>query len=80
MTKQKLELFYFPSCPYCQLVLRQIDYLEIDVELKNIQENPEYKKFHIEKTGRKTVPCLYIDGEPLFESSDIINFLKKQNK
>ncbi|WP_373454247.1 glutathione S-transferase N-terminal domain-containing protein [Halanaerobium congolense] len=25
---------------------------------------------------KRQVPCLFIDGEPLYESSDIINWLK----
>ena len=30
----------------------------------------------INDTGRSTVPCLYINGEPMFESQDIIRWLK----
>jgi len=27
-------------------------------------------------TGRTTVPCLYINGKPMFESYDIMEWLK----
>lgn len=27
-------------------------------------------------TGKKTVPCLFIDGDPMHESMDIINWLE----
>ena len=77
----KLELYFFHQCPFCQVVLRQISQLgmESKIELKNILENAEDKQFHLEKTGRTTVPCLYIDGEPLFESHDINNWLLQNN-
>ena len=28
------------------------------------------------ETGRRTTPCLFIDGKPMFESEDIIEWLK----
>ncbi len=73
----KLELYYFPSCPYCQLVLGAMDDLKIKdkIELKDIQKNNFYREFLIEKTGRKTVPCLFIDDTPMHESQDIVNWL-----
>jgi hypothetical protein len=40
-------------------------------------ENPNYHQAHLEKTGKSTVPCLYIDGIPLFESLDINQWLEK---
>lgn len=43
----------------------------------DILEDQEALEKHIAKTGKRTVPCLYIDGNPLFESSDIIDWLDK---
>lgn len=51
--------------------------LESKVTFKNVLENKEFKKYHNEKTGRNTVPSLYIDDKPMFESSDIVNWLEK---
>lgn len=74
---KSIELFYYAQCPYCAMVLQTIKQLGITkVELKNTYENPEFAKFHQEKTGRSTVPCLYIDGEPMFESTIIVGWLK----
>ena len=50
--------------------------LDQSIEFKNTLEDPEHREFHQNKTGRSTVPCLYIDGEPLFESGDILNWLE----
>ncbi|MFW5961846.1 MAG: glutaredoxin family protein [bacterium] len=30
----------------------------------------------IEVGGKRQVPCLFINGEPLYESRDILNWLK----
>lgn len=75
-----LELFYYESCPYCQMVMEVIDELKIKALYKDILENPDYKKKLVEDTGRRTVPCLYIDGQPMHESSEIILWLKKNVK
>jgi glutaredoxin len=79
MNKKKLELFYFPQCPYCQLVLSALrtTALESEVELLDVQENPHYKERLVRDTGRGTVPCLYIDGKPMHESKDIANWIHK---
>lgn len=77
MSAPKLELFKYNSCPFCQRVMMAVQKLGIDVEMHDIMQNPEDLKFHVEKTGRRTVPCLYINGEPMFESGDIISYLEE---
>ena len=78
----KLELYYYAQCPYCHMVLKKIESLDLNdkIELKNTLETPEHRKFHQDKTGRATVPCLYIDGQPMFESSDICDWLETHQK
>jgi glutaredoxin 3 len=80
--KKKLELYYFPQCPYCQLVLGAIKTsgLEKEVQLLNIHEEPAHKQKLISDTGRGTVPCLYIDNKPMHESRDIANWLQDYAK
>ncbi len=75
----RLELYYYTQCPFCMRVLRKIDELglEAKISFKNTLEVPANREFHIQKTGRTTVPCLYIEGEPLFESSDICQWLEE---
>lgn len=72
----KLELFYFPSCPFCQIVLEVIEELDLQVELSNIMSEKSKADQLIKDTGRRTVPCLYIDQKPMHESADIIRWLK----
>lgn len=75
MKAPKLSLYYYESCPFCQVVLRAIDRLDIHVELCDILENEEHLNQLLSDTGRRTVPCLYIDGTPMHESADIIRWL-----
>ena len=75
---KKYTLYQFPECPFCQLVLNEIDKLELDIPNKNTRLDPEAKDELISLTGKTQVPCLVIDGEPLLESSDIVNYLRKE--
>lgn len=71
-----LELYYFDSCPYCQKVLNIINEHKIKVHYNDVHDdiNILHKLHYI--TGSKTVPCLFINGNPMHESLDIINWLK----
>jgi glutaredoxin 3 len=76
---KKLELYFFHSCPYCQIVLSSIkeNKLEDKVTLVDIHQDASKKQKLIQDTGRGTVPCLYIDGKPMHESREIAQWLKK---
>lgn len=72
----KLELYYATWCPYCQKVLRFMEDNGIELALRDIDE-PQNKAFLVEHGGKGQVPCLFIDGRALYESSDIIAYLGK---
>lgn len=76
MATPKLELFYYETCPYCQIVLQVIDQLSIKVDYKDIFADRENLNRLVADTGRRTVPCLYIDNKPMHESADIARWLK----
>ena len=60
-----LKLYYKETCPFCKKVLRFIEKKGIkDVELVDIKADE--------------VPCLFIDGKPMYESMDIIKFLDEK--
>ncbi len=71
----KLELYKSDTCPYCKRVMNVINELGIDVEMHDIYENQEDLGRLIEVGGKRQVPCLFIDGQPLYESDDIIQWL-----
>lgn len=72
-----LTLYHFESCPYCKLIRDYLDQNKISIPLKDIQVHSAYRE-ELKKIGGKTqVPCLVIDGKALYESSNIIKWLKK---
>ncbi len=78
--EDKLALYHFNGCPFCSMVRSAVDRLGIDVELRDIFDNPEYRKELIEVRGRTTVPVLRITspgGEERWmpESRDIERYL-----
>ncbi len=75
---KQLELYYFDECPYCQIVLSAVRELKLEkrVALRNTRQEPKHREKLLADTGRSTVPCLYIDGTPMFESRDIAAWLR----
>jgi glutaredoxin len=74
----KLELFYQKSCPFCKKVISFLEEKGIEeVELKEINKDPDARRRLREDGGKIQVPCLFIDGEPLYESDDIIEWLEE---
>ena len=73
----KLELYKFDTCPYCRRVMGFIEESgRTDVEYHDIRKNAEDRERLIRDGGKEQVPCLFIDGKPLYESMDIIAWLK----
>lgn len=71
----KLDLYMFDTCPFCRRVLGEINKSgRTDVTLHNIHLNEEDRKYLVEKGGKQQVPCLFIDGKPMYESNDIIEW------
>ncbi len=78
MAKQ-LELYYYPECPYCQRVLRAIASNGYEgIVLKNIHADAEADATLVRVGGKHQVPCLFIDGVPMYESLDIIDWLARE--
>lgn len=77
----RLALYYSPTCPFCQRVMKVIARLGLDVEMRNVMEDPKRRDELIEARGRATVPVLWIkspEGEVRWmpESLDIIRYLE----
>ncbi|MGI6221359.1 MAG: glutaredoxin family protein [Coriobacteriales bacterium] len=74
--KPELSLVVMPFCPYCNKVLRFMKKRGIEIEVKSTDE-PGVRDFLVERGGKFQAPCLFIDGEALYESDDIIVYLDK---
>ena len=70
-------LYHFESCPYCAKVRSAVSELGMALEMRDTRENDAYREELLELTGRTQVPCLVIDGKPMHESDDIVNYLKE---
>ncbi|AEB07886.1 glutaredoxin [Coriobacterium glomerans PW2] len=71
-----LELYYMPTCPFCRRVLNYMEVHNIDIPRHDITSEPTARTTLEEQGGKMQVPCLFINGKPLFESDDIITFLE----
>ncbi len=74
--EESLTLYYKPECPYCQKVLNFLETEDISMTLKDMSKDPSLKEELIAIGEKKQVPCLIHDGKPLYESDDIIKWLK----
>lgn len=73
---QALELYIMPGCPFCRKVLSYMERRDIDIPLRDITANPNDRSTLQNVGGKVQVPCLFIDGKPLYESDDIIAYLE----
>lgn len=79
------QLFKFDSCPFCARVRRFLDQSGIEVEMQDIQRDPQAYEALVRGGGSQQVPCLRIqqgEGESaqvqwLYESADIVTYLQQ---
>ena len=72
-----LELYYYDACPYCQVVLRFLDKHDLTIIKKNTLKNRDFRDELLDRGGKTQVPALGIDGEIMYESADIVDYLQK---
>ncbi len=75
-----LTLYHFQGCPYCARVRDYLAQQKITVPMKDIHESAAFRDELLKIGGKSQVPCLVIDGNPMYESLDIIEWLKKNYK
>ena len=74
----ELKLYKKDACPFCKKVMQFIERNHIEgVEYVDILEDPKNHEYLIENGGQDMVPCLFIDGKAMYESADIIQYLKE---
>ena len=74
----ELVLYGRSSCPYCARVDRVIQELGLEGKFtrRNTGYGTEWRTDLRNRTGSTQVPCLFIDGTPMFESLDIIAWIQ----
>lgn len=83
INEQKIQLFIYKNCPYCQKVikfLKEIDHMT-DVELVDASNKNNQKTLQ-SISGSSQCPYLVDENNDvaMAESADIINYLKKRFK
>lgn len=73
----ELELYVMTGCPYCIKVENFLASNGISIPQRNITTDRAAEQRLIAQGGKRQVPCLFIDGKALYESSDIITWAKK---
>jgi len=77
---KKLSLYQFYACPFCTKTRRQILRLNLPIELRDAQNDPEHRGDLLQQGGKIQVPCLRIDDNNettwLYDSAAIISYLQ----
>ena len=76
----KLTLYHFEGCSFCTKVRRYLSGRGIVIPEKDTMRDPHAGQELSALTGRGQVPCLIIDGVPLLESNDIIQWFEENWK
>lgn len=75
-----LNLYYKPSCPYCQRVLKANETIKAPLELRDVSLSEALQNELITKGGKRQVPFLEDtdEGVMMYESLDIIEYLARE--
>jgi glutaredoxin len=80
-----MSMYQFKTCPFCVKVRRELKRHSLHIELRDAKNDAEIKAELVREGGQHKVPCLRIEKpdqsvEWLYESNDIIAYLKNQFK
>ena len=68
-------LYVKPFCPYCMKVDRFLNREGIQIEHRSVTEGTNADDLRA-LGGKVQSPCLVVDGKAMYESDDIIAYLK----
>ena len=74
---KNLKLYYSSLCPFCTELVKYVKEKELDIELMDATKDMEIQKEIYLLGGKSQVPMLTIDGEAMYESNDIMEWLKE---
>ena len=68
-------LYVKPGCPFCIKVDRFLESVGMEIEHRSVLEGSNADDLRA-LGGKVQPPCLVVDGKPMYESDDIIAYLK----
>lgn len=77
MTESKYTLYVLDGCPFCTKVLTYMKEHGIELPVVSITGNEAARAELVRVGGKAQCPCLFIDGKPMYESGDIVDYLAK---
>jgi glutaredoxin 3 len=72
----EIKLYTGEYCPYCRVVKRELERLELDYEEVDADVNGREEVTRI--SGQRAIPILTIDDEVLVDSSRIVRELRRR--
>lgn len=82
VSSPRYSLYHYRACPFCAITRSALKHIDLDVTERDIQKNGAYRSELISGGGKAQVPCLKIEADGreqwLYESQDIIHYLKQQ--
>ncbi|GJM06769.1 MAG: glutaredoxin 3 [marine bacterium B5-7] len=67
----KVIVYSKPSCPYCVRAEQLLQHKGVAFEKVRVDLDAEALKFMMEKSGRRTVPQIFINDEPIGGFDDL---------
>lgn len=75
-----LVLYYTPSCPHSQRVIAYLNNKNIKISMKDVSVDAQAKEELRTQGGQMMVPCLFIDGKPLYDDEQILKWFQDNTK
>ena len=70
-TQARVEMYSSMLCPFCAMAKRLLASKDVDYEHIGVDGRPGKRREMIERSGRHTVPQVFIDGQPVGGYDDI---------
>ena len=82
-TAEYLSLYQSSTCWFCAKVRQKMSDLGIQIELRDIGQQNNFREELVREAGKSQVPCLRIEGPEgkttwMYESSDICTYLERR--
>ena len=74
---ESVVLYYGEYCPHSKKVLRYLEKENITIPLNDVTKDPNAKNLLVAIGGYAIVPCLIVDGKPIYEDDAIIQWISE---
>lgn len=72
-----LDLYVMETCPFCRRVIEFLENAGVDFNKRDVSNSENHKRL-LEIGGKDQVPFLADENIKMYESSDIIEYIKKK--